>query len=71
MSETNSIHETSILTNCTLGKGVSIGPFCFLTDTDLGDDVMIEGNARIEKSTLEKGATILWGGIIRESHIGS
>lgn len=67
MSEKNSIHETSVITNCQIWNNVSIGPFCFLSDSILGDDITIEGNARIEKSTLKNTTQILWGGIIRES----
>lgn len=61
------IHPTSILTNCTLGNNVSVGPFCFLSDTIIGDNVSLEGNIRIEKSILKNDVQILWGTIIRES----
>lgn len=67
MSETNSIHPTSILRSCTLGNSISIWPFCFISDTDLGDNVAIEGNVRIEKSVLKNDVQILWWSIIRES----
>lgn len=67
MSEKNSIHETSFLTNCTLGENVVIGPFCFLSDVIIGNNVRIEGNTRIERSTLHDTVEILWGSVIRES----
>lgn len=67
MSETTLIHPTAILSNCTLGNNVSIGPFCFLSDTEIGDNGVIEGNVRIEKSILKNDVQILWGSLIRES----
>jgi bifunctional UDP-N-acetylglucosamine pyrophosphorylase / glucosamine-1-phosphate N-acetyltransferase len=67
MSEKNSIHATSVLTNCTLGENVVIGPFCFLSDVIIGNNVRIEGNVRIEKSTLHDTVEVLWGSVIRES----
>jgi len=67
MSET--IHPTSIITNCTIWKNVTIGPFCLLTDTIILDNVIIEGNCRIEKSTLRETVEILWWSVIRESII--
>jgi bifunctional N-acetylglucosamine-1-phosphate-uridyltransferase/glucosamine-1-phosphate-acetyltransferase GlmU-like protein len=67
MSPTNLIHETAVLTNCTLGNNISIGPFCFLSDTEIGDNAVIEGNVRIEKSTLKNNVEVLWGALIRES----
>ncbi len=54
------IHPTSIVTNCTLGNNISIGPFCFLSDSTLGDDVIVEGNVRIEKSVIHEKSEILW-----------
>lgn len=67
MSATPLIHSTAILSNCTLGNNVSIGPFCSLSDTQIGDNVVIEWNVRIEKSTLKNDIQLLWGSIIRES----
>lgn len=67
MYERNSIHETSILTNCILGDDIVVWPFCFLDDVTLGNGVKIEGNARIEKSTLHDTVQVLWGSVIRES----
>lgn len=67
MKENNSIHETALVINCILGENVTIGPFCFITDTTIGNDVIIEGNARIEKSILKNNVEILWGAIIRDS----
>jgi bifunctional UDP-N-acetylglucosamine pyrophosphorylase / glucosamine-1-phosphate N-acetyltransferase len=67
MPQTNLIHETAVLTNCTLGNNISIGPFCFLSDTEIGDNAVIEGNVRIEKSTLKNNIEVLWGALIRES----
>ncbi len=63
------IHPSSSLINCTLWAGVRVWPFCHISDSTLDDNVIIEGNARIEKSTLWAGVEILWGGIIRESSL--
>lgn len=65
-----SIHPSSIITNCTIGEWVTIGPFCMITDTALWDNVAIEWNVRIEKSTLGNSCEILWWAIIRESTLG-
>ena len=54
------IHPTSIVTNCQIGHGVTIGPFCLITDSVIGEGTIIEGNARIEKSITEKDVEILW-----------
>ena len=48
------IHPTSIVLNCTLGNNISIGPFCFLSDSTIEDGVSIEGNVRIEKSVIRE-----------------
>ncbi|MCB9807058.1 hypothetical protein H6768_04180 [Candidatus Peribacteria bacterium] len=42
MSEENFIHPTSIIIDCKIGSNVSIGPFCFLSNTSLGDNVVLE-----------------------------
>lgn len=67
MSDSPTIHPSSIITNCTLWEWVSIGPFCMISDSNIESGVKIEGNARIEKSQLGKDVEILWWGIIRES----
>lgn len=69
MSDTNFIHPTALITNCTLGNNVHIGPFCMISDSEIGDEVRIEGNVRIEKSQIKKNVEILWGSIIRESSL--
>lgn len=63
------IHPTTILTNCTLWDSVSVGPFCMLSDTILGDNVAIEGNVRIEQSNIGNNCEILWWSIIRDSSL--
>lgn len=63
----NWIHPTAVLTNCTVGAWVSIGPFCMISDTTLGDNVTIEWNVRIEKSNIGENCELLWWAIIRES----
>ena len=70
MSEWNTIHPSSEITNCIIGKNVHIGPFCFLSDSTISDNTVIEGNARIDKSILKENVEILWGGIVRESTLG-
>ena len=62
-----SIHPTSIIENSTLGKNVSVGPFCYISESTIEDWVTIEGHARIEKSTIGKETQLLWGALIRES----
>ncbi len=69
MWETNSIHPSSIITNCTLGNNIHIGPFCFISDSILGNNVSIEGGSRVEKSQLGNNVELLWWAIIRESSL--
>lgn len=65
------IHPTSIVLNCTLGNNISIGPFCFISDSTVEDGVSIEGNVRIEKSVIHEKSELLWWSLIRWSEIGS
>ncbi len=69
MTEMNTIHPSSLLQNCTLGSWIHVGPFCYITDSHIEDHAHIEGNVRIEKSTIASKNEILWGAIIRESVI--
>lgn len=65
----DNIHPTAILTNCRLWDSVSVGPFCMLSDTTLGDNVIIEGNVRIDQSNIGNNCEILWWSIIRDSSL--
>jgi acyl-[acyl carrier protein]--UDP-N-acetylglucosamine O-acyltransferase len=56
----NTIHPSSVIHNCTLGENIDIGPFCFISDSHIGDNVIIEGNVRVEKSTLRGDVSLLW-----------
>lgn len=64
------IHASSLIQNCHIADDVVIGPYCFLSDVTIARGVSIEGNVRIEKSTLEANTQVLWGAIIRDSYIG-
>ncbi|MFY8108950.1 MAG: DapH/DapD/GlmU-related protein [Bacteroidia bacterium] len=46
------IHPTAILTNVTLGKNVSIGPYCVLDSCTIGDNCLIHSHVVINNSVI-------------------
>lgn len=65
------IHPTAIIINSTIAENVNIGPWSYISDSQIQADVSIEGGVRIEKSMIDEGSEILWWAIIRDSHIHS